>query len=96
MPQVLTSNDRAGAEEGEKAEVAEDVEGPATFFGFELFEWTEAAVGASNFGGGDAARGWSTMAATPSPVFSEVFILKGFKSCVLEVRIPKGLRARFS
>ena len=32
----------------------------------------------------------------PPPVFSEVFILKGFKSCVLEVRIPKGLRTCFS
>ena len=27
----------------------------------------------------------------PSPVFSEVFILKGFKSCVLEVRMVKDL-----
>jgi len=33
---------------------------------------------------------------TPLGVFSEVFILKDFKSCVLEVRIPKGLRAGFS
>ena len=34
----------------------------------------------------------------PSPlgVFSEVFILKGFKSCVLEVRNPKGLRTGFA
>jgi len=32
----------------------------------------------------------------PSPVFSEEFILKGFKCCVLEVRILKGLGARFS
>jgi len=34
----------------------------------------------------------------PSPlgVFSEVFILKSFKFCVLEVRIPKGLRAGFA
>ena len=32
----------------------------------------------------------------PPPVFSEVFILKGFKSCVLEVRILKGLQVCFS
>jgi len=32
----------------------------------------------------------------PTPVFSEVFILKGFKSCVLEVRILQELQARFS
>src|SRR5579859_7841529 len=32
----------------------------------------------------------------PPPVFSEVLILKGFKCCVLEVRIPKGLRVGFS
>ena len=32
---------------------------------------------------------------TPSPVFSEVFILKGFKCCVLEVFILSGLRAGF-
>ena len=33
----------------------------------------------------------------PSPpgVFSEVFILKGFKSCVLEVRILEELWAHF-
>jgi len=34
--------------------------------------------------------------ATPLGVFSEVFILKGFKCCVLEVRILKGLRVGFS
>ena len=32
----------------------------------------------------------------PPGVFSEVFILKGFKSCVLEVFIPEGLRTCFS
>jgi hypothetical protein len=34
----------------------------------------------------------------PSPpgVFSEVFILKGFKSCVLEVRILNELQAGFA
>ena len=32
----------------------------------------------------------------PSPVFSEVFILKEFKCCVLEVRILKGLEVCFS
>ena len=32
----------------------------------------------------------------PYPVFSEVFILKGFKCCVLEVRILKGLEASFA
>ena len=32
----------------------------------------------------------------PSPVFSEVFILKEFKCCVLEVRILKGLWACLS
>jgi hypothetical protein len=31
----------------------------------------------------------------PPGVFSEVHILKGFKSCVLEMRIPKGLRVCF-
>ena len=39
---------------------------------------------------------WLTMRVAPPPVFSEVFILKGFKSCVLEVRILKGLGACFS
>ena len=37
--------------------------------------------------------GWKQV--TPLGVFSEVFILKGFKSCVLEVRILKGLQACF-
>jgi hypothetical protein len=32
----------------------------------------------------------------PPQVFSEVFILKGFKSCLLEVRILKGLRGDFA
>ena len=32
---------------------------------------------------------------TPLPVFSEVLILKGFKSFVLEVLIPQGLRRHF-
>ena len=32
----------------------------------------------------------------PTPVFSEVFILNGFKSCVLEVWILKGLEASFA
>jgi hypothetical protein len=32
----------------------------------------------------------------PLPVFSEVHILKGFKSFVLEVRIRQGLQARFA
>jgi len=31
----------------------------------------------------------------PPRFFSEVFILKGFKSCVLEVRILKGLGTGF-
>jgi len=31
----------------------------------------------------------------PSPVFSEVFILKSFKSCVLEVFILNNLWAGF-
>src|SRR4029077_11239167 len=39
---------------------------------------------------------WLAMTGPPTPVFSQVFILKGFKSCVLEVRIPKGLRAGFA
>jgi hypothetical protein len=38
---------------------------------------------------------WLTMGGTPSPVFSEMLILKGFKSCVLEVLIPQGLRRHF-
>jgi hypothetical protein len=33
--------------------------------------------------------------APPPGGFLEVFILKGFKCCVLEVRILNGLRARF-
>jgi hypothetical protein len=33
---------------------------------------------------------------TPSPVFSELFILKDFKSFILKVRILKELRAGFS
>ena len=32
----------------------------------------------------------------PTPIFLEVFILKGFKCSVLEVRIPKGLQAGFA
>jgi hypothetical protein len=36
------------------------------------------------------------MRGPPPPVFLEVFILKGFKCCVLEVRILKGLGACFS
>jgi hypothetical protein len=33
---------------------------------------------------------------TPLGVFSQLQNLKGFKSCVLKVRIPKGLRSYFS
>ena len=32
----------------------------------------------------------------PCPVFLEMFILKSFKSCVLELFIVEGLRANFS
>jgi hypothetical protein len=35
------------------------------------------------------------MTATPLPLFLEVFILKGFKSFVLEVHIPIGLGVCF-
>ena len=35
------------------------------------------------------------MRGTPTPVFSEVFILKGFKCCVLEVFILNSLWADF-
>ena len=35
-------------------------------------------------------------AGTPTPVFSEVHILKSFKSFVLKVRILKELWARFA
>jgi hypothetical protein len=31
----------------------------------------------------------------PPPLFSELHILKGFKSCVLKLRILQGLEARF-
>jgi hypothetical protein len=41
-------------------------------------------------GGNERARG------TPLGVFSQVRILKGFKSCVLEVRILNRLQARFA
>ena len=44
----------------------------------------------------DASRHrWSTIGVTPLPFFSEVLILKGFKSCVSEVLIPQGLRRHF-
>jgi hypothetical protein len=33
---------------------------------------------------------------TPSPVFLQMFILKSFKSCVLKLRIPKGLGVCFA
>jgi hypothetical protein len=33
---------------------------------------------------------------SPSPVFSQLQILKGFKSCVLKLRILQELRARFA
>ena len=36
------------------------------------------------------------MLPAPLPLFLEMFILKGFKSFVLEVLIPMGLRTRFS
>ena len=36
------------------------------------------------------------MGRPPSRLFLEVFILKGFKSCVLEVHILKELQAHFS
>jgi hypothetical protein len=32
----------------------------------------------------------------PLPFFSELHILKGFKSCVLKLRILQGLRVRFA
>jgi hypothetical protein len=38
---------------------------------------------------------WLTIRGTPSPVFPEMLILKGFKSCVSEVLIPQGLRRHF-
>jgi hypothetical protein len=38
---------------------------------------------------------WLTIRGTPSPVFSEVLILKDFKSFVSEVLIPQGLRRHF-
>ena len=41
-------------------------------------------------------KGIELKGGAPPPVFSEVFILKGFKSCVLEVRILKGLRVGFA
>jgi hypothetical protein len=33
---------------------------------------------------------------TPLPVFLKMRILKDFKCCVLELRIPKGLRVSFA
>jgi hypothetical protein len=39
---------------------------------------------------------WLEGGGPPPPVFSEVFILKGFKSCVLEVRILRDLQAGFA
>ena len=42
------------------------------------------------------SEGFGLKEGAPTPVFLEVFILKGFKCCVLEVRIPKGLGVCFS